>query len=56
MKRILYIFIAFAVSGATLTSCKKDYLNTAPTEAVEEGQTFTDTKGAWAALNGIHSI
>jgi hypothetical protein len=54
MKRILYIFIAFAVSGATLTSCKKDYLNTAPTEAVEEGQTFTDTKGAWAALNGIH--
>lgn len=54
MKRILYIFIAFAVSGATLTSCKKDYLNTSPTEAVEEGQVFTDTKGAWAALNGIH--
>lgn len=54
MKRILYIFIAFAVSGTTLTSCKKDYLDTAPTEAVEEGTVFVDTKGAWAALNGIH--
>lgn len=54
MKRILYIFIAFAVSGVSLTSCKKDYLNTSPTEAVEEGEVFVDMKGAWAALNGIH--
>ncbi|MGO4289402.1 RagB/SusD family nutrient uptake outer membrane protein [Chitinophaga sp. RAB17] len=54
MKRILYIFIAFAVSGVSLTSCKKDYLNTAPTESVEEGIVFVDMKGAWAALNGIH--
>ncbi|MBO9729106.1 MAG: RagB/SusD family nutrient uptake outer membrane protein [Chitinophaga sp.] len=54
MKRILYIFIAFAVSGVSLTSCKKDYLNTSPTEAVEVGDVFVDMKGAWAALNGIH--
>ncbi|PSL49626.1 SusD-like starch-binding protein associating with outer membrane [Chitinophaga niastensis] len=54
MKRILYIFVAFAVSGTVLTSCKKDYLNTSPTEAIEDGALFTDAKGGWAALNGIH--
>ncbi|WP_143309820.1 RagB/SusD family nutrient uptake outer membrane protein [Chitinophaga vietnamensis] len=54
MKRILSIFIAGAVAASLLSSCKKDYLNTSPTDAVSEGDLFVDTKGGWAALNGIH--
>ncbi|MFB6455709.1 RagB/SusD family nutrient uptake outer membrane protein [Chitinophaga sp. Hz27] len=49
-----FLFIGLAASSALLTSCKKDYLDTTPTEYVDENILFNDMKGAWAAINGIH--
>ncbi|TDH24081.1 RagB/SusD family nutrient uptake outer membrane protein [Segetibacter sp. 3557_3] len=37
-----------------LASCKKDYLNTVPTQFVAEQSVFSTTEGALGALNGIH--
>lgn len=41
---------------ATLSSCKKDYLNTTPTSQVATATAFSTTTNAWSALNGIHRI
>lgn len=38
----------------TSTACKKEYLETKPTDQVETETAFSTTKNAWAALNGIH--
>lgn len=38
----------------TGTACKKDYLQTTPTDQVATETAFSSTKNAWAALNGIH--
>jgi len=39
------------ITGA---ACKKDYLQTTPTDQVATETAFSSTKNAWAALNGIH--
>ena len=54
MKRMFYkIAISFTVL-IMLGACKKDYLNTYPTNAVASSSAFTTTTNALMALNGIH--
>jgi hypothetical protein len=48
-------FLAVALMVAS-TSCKKEYLETNPTDQVATDLAFSTTKNAWAALNGIHRI
>lgn len=48
-----------AIALATLifsSSCKKDFLDTFPTNAVAADDAIASTKNAYAALNGIHRI
>lgn len=46
-----------ALSIITLSAgCKKEYLETAPTNQVATTDAFSSTKNAWAAVNGIHRI
>ncbi|TDB61801.1 RagB/SusD family nutrient uptake outer membrane protein [Arundinibacter roseus] len=40
----------------SVSACKEDYLETAPTDQVSTVDAFKTTKNAWAALNGIHRI
>ncbi len=51
------LFILF-ITGLlfTATSCKKDYLETAPTNAVSSADVFKTTANAWTAVNGIHRM
>lgn len=51
--KILFIAISWSLI-ASFTSCKKDYLDTSPTNSVSSGDAFTTTANAMAALNGIH--
>lgn len=51
-KKLLYTLIA--VPALIFSSCKKDYLNTSPTDAFPVEAVFTSVDGAWAAINGIH--
>jgi hypothetical protein len=51
-KKILYILIAAPV--LLFTACKKDYLDTAPTDAYPADDVFTTVTNGWAAINGIH--
>ncbi|MEO7048683.1 MAG: RagB/SusD family nutrient uptake outer membrane protein [Ferruginibacter sp.] len=37
-----------------LVSCKKDYLETSPTDQIATISAFSTTTNAWAALNGMH--
>jgi len=39
---------------AGLASCKKDYLETAPTDATSASAAFSTMANAWATINGIH--
>jgi len=56
MKKIFSkVILAFAFAVA-FTSCKKDYLDTTPTEQVAPSTAFSTTTNGWAALNGIHRI
>lgn len=52
MKKILYSLII--TSMFSMGSCRKDYLETMPTNAIPEELVFSTTKNALAALNGIH--
>lgn len=55
MKKILIINMLL-LTGFTviMTSCKKDYLQTAPTDQAAQGDIFKTTTNAWNAINGIH--
>lgn len=39
-----------------IASCKKEYLETIPTDQVAQGDVFKTTTNAWAAVNGIHRM
>ncbi|HEY6502994.1 MAG TPA: RagB/SusD family nutrient uptake outer membrane protein [Chitinophagaceae bacterium] len=54
MKKLLYSTLAIAGLFLALSSCKKDYLETSPTDAVSQDDIFKTTKNAWNAINGIH--
>lgn len=47
--------LALAIT-LSLGACKKDYLQTSPTNQVSTIDAFKTTANAWAALNGIHRI
>lgn len=53
MKKILYSLLLVAVFAS---SCKKDYLDTQPTDSASEQDVFATSANAWAALNGIHRL
>lgn len=50
------IFLAVAALSLFIASCKKEYLETAPTDQVAQGDVFKTTTNAWAAVNGIHRM
>ncbi|HEY1024104.1 MAG TPA: RagB/SusD family nutrient uptake outer membrane protein [Sphingobacteriaceae bacterium] len=52
MKKVLIYSGALALLVAT--GCKKEYLNTAPTNQVDNTSVFTTTQNADAALNGVY--
>ncbi|MBC7948651.1 MAG: RagB/SusD family nutrient uptake outer membrane protein [Chitinophagaceae bacterium] len=55
MKKIINKgLLAIVGLGLLLTSCKKDYLETSPTNAVSQDDIFKTTTNAWNAINGIH--
>lgn len=54
-KNLASSFIA-VVLLMTLGACKKDYLETAPTNAVSSADVFKTTTNAWTAINGIHRM
>ena len=54
MNFLKYFCYLASVFMLTLTSCKKDYLNTQPTDQISEADAFTSIANARAALNGIY--
>ena len=56
MNKIYNKVMLACVFIAAFTSCKKDYLDTTPTEQVSPATAFSTTTNGWAALNGIHRI
>lgn len=55
MKKILFSsLLALAGLSAILPSCKKEYLETSPTNQAAQGDIFKTTTNAWNAINGIH--
>lgn len=56
MKKIFYNIILIAALFLTFSSCKKEYLDTFPTDQVSAESAFTTTTNAMQALNGIHRI
>ena len=48
--------LASATLIIVLSGCKKNYLDTAPTNAVSTSDVFKTTDNAWAALNGMHRM
>lgn len=54
MKRIFITICSVAMVLTILSSCKKEYLETAPTGSVPSTGVFTSTEGAYVALNGTY--
>ena len=54
MKKIKFLYLIPLL--LSLAACKKDYLNTGPTDQVQETDVYTTTNNALVALNGIHRI
>lgn len=56
MKKLLYSLILVAALLISFSACKKEYLDTVPTDQVSSESVFTTTTNAMQALNGIHRI
>lgn len=54
MKKIIYTFAIILTVSVLSTSCKKDFLETYPTDAISASAVTSTTDNAWASLNGIH--
>ncbi|WP_316735737.1 RagB/SusD family nutrient uptake outer membrane protein [Pedobacter aquatilis] len=54
MKNILKNISLVLIGVATLSSCKKEYLETTPTEQIAQETVFSTTGGALVALNGTY--
>ncbi|WP_443946482.1 RagB/SusD family nutrient uptake outer membrane protein [Pedobacter sp. AW1-32] len=52
IKNLMLALIPLVLASA----CKKEYLETRPTNQVATGDAFSTTANAWAAVNGIHRI
>ena len=48
------IFSLLSILIFSVSSCKKDYLETAPTDQVDNTAVFTTTENANTSLNGIY--
>lgn len=55
MKKTTKILLSLLMMFAMI-SCNEDYLETYPKDAMDTGAVFTDTEGAWGAINGIHRL
>jgi hypothetical protein len=59
IKNMKKIFNRIAIVSALMivvSSCKKEYLETVPTNQVATSTAFSTTTNAWGALNGIHRL
>lgn len=56
MKKSFFSIISILSALSLLSSCSKDYLETAPTDEVATVDAFKTVDNAWAALNGVHRI
>lgn len=56
MIKILLKGALVATIVLSASSCKKDYLETKPTNAVGPTDVFATTRNAWSAVNGIHRM
>jgi len=56
MKKIFNKVVIAAAIMIGITSCKKEYLETIPTNQVATVTAFSTTTNAWGALNGIHRL
>lgn len=54
MKKIFANIFLVSLLGLSVSSCKKDYLETFPTDQVASDEVFGTTINAWGAINGIH--
>jgi len=54
MKKIIYSLIIFLVLAVSVSSCKKDYLDTNPTSSVSAESVTLSADNMMLALNGIH--
>ena len=54
MRKIINSSLLIIAGLAILSSCKKSYLETSPTNAVSQDDIFKTTTNAWNAINGIH--
>ena len=48
------IYIPLLIAALSMGSCKKSYLDTAPTDSIADDQAYKTTANAMANLNGIH--
>ncbi len=48
------IFISIILLAFVTSSCQEDFLETAPTNMLEEGDMFETVEGAYTALNGMY--
>lgn len=55
-KKFKYGLLAITLAGITLQSCKKEYLDTAPSDSVTNQIIFESTENGYIALNGIHTL
>jgi hypothetical protein len=55
-RKYIYSFCALMAASAILPSCKKDFLDTAPTDQVSTASVFTTTANATAAMNGVYRL
>lgn len=54
MKKIIYSLIIVFAASVILTACKKDFLQTYPTDSVAAATVTATTDNMMASLNGIH--
>jgi starch-binding outer membrane protein, SusD/RagB family len=54
MKKLYYSIILTVAFALIISSCKKDYLNTFPTDQIGSEKALSNTENAMASLNGIH--
>nr|WP_311521630.1 RagB/SusD family nutrient uptake outer membrane protein [uncultured Porphyromonas sp.] len=50
-----YVYIIAAILGLVSSSCSKDFLDTAPTDAIGKSTIANSTDGLYGLLNGIHN-
>jgi len=56
MKNIILKITTLSFAVLLLASCKKEWLNTAPSNSVANNEATASTTNGYAALNGIHRI